>query len=92
MLGFCEYEQVPNPSKEEVKRYPHLICDPNDIPVALSAINVQVDYLVTRDKDFTDPDASIHEYLNIILPGTFLREHMGWASKQLEEIRGRNWD
>jgi predicted nucleic acid-binding protein len=71
-----------------------LIRDPKDVHVALAAINAKVDYLITRDKDFTDLDentADLHQQLAIILPGTFLRECMGWTSASLESIATRKW-
>ncbi|MHB8626610.1 MAG: hypothetical protein ACYDBJ_01275 [Aggregatilineales bacterium] len=64
--------------------------DPNDIPLALAAITAQVDFFVTQDKDFTDrtpENENLHRRLVVILPGTFLRIHMGWTSEQLEAIR-----
>lgn len=88
------YEEVPNPSADEVAANKQLVRDPKDVPVALAAINAQVDCLVTQDKDFTDKDettAALHRQLKILLPGTFLREHMGWTSEALESIRSRTW-
>ena len=69
--------------------------DPTDIPIAIAAINAQVDCFVTTDKDFTDKtkeNTVLHQRLNIMLPGTFLREKMGWTSHQLEALRGREWE
>jgi predicted nucleic acid-binding protein len=94
-LTSCDYEQVPTPSKRELEAYSDLVRDPTDIPIALAAINAQVDCLVTQDRDFTDRDKStkeLHRKLTILLPGTFLREHMGWTSEALEAIRTRTWD
>jgi hypothetical protein len=54
-----------------------------------------VDCLITTDKDFTDHTAEnepLHQQLRIRLPGTFLREDMGWTSDQLEALRGREWE
>ena len=92
VLSTSNYEEVATPAKEEVEKHKQLVRDQNDVPIALSAITAQVDYLITQDKDFTDPDEPIHEYLSIILPGTFLRKHMKWTSEQLEEISRRSWD
>lgn len=88
------YEEVTAPSAEEVAAHADLIRDPKDIPIALAAISAQVDCLVTQDKDFTNENegtAELHRRLNIMLPGTFLREHMGWTSEALEAIRNRTW-
>lgn len=92
ILTLSNYEEVPNPSTEEVQAQAQFTRDPTDIPIALAAINAQVDYLVTQDRDFTDRDDSteeLHRKLNILLPGTFLREYVGWTSEQLEAIRQR---
>lgn len=94
MLSMTEYEEAPMPTDEEIPANMHLVRDPKDIHVALAAITAQVDYLITQDKDFTARDEStteLHRRLNIMLPGTFLREHMGWSSEKLEAIRTRTW-
>jgi predicted nucleic acid-binding protein len=88
------YERVPSPTRAEVDAHHTLVRDAKDIPIALAAINTNVDFLISQDTDFTDKDASteeLHKQLTIILPGTFLREHMRWTSKQLEAIRKRTW-
>jgi hypothetical protein len=62
--------------------------------VALAAINAEVDYLVSEDKDLTVQDETtitLRQKLNIMISGTFLREVMGWNSKSLENIRHRTW-
>jgi uncharacterized protein len=95
VLALCEYQEVPDPTPDEVAANAKLMRDPTDIPIALAAINAQVDYFLTADKDFTDRTAenqALHEKLQIMLPGTFLREHIGWTSDALEAVRGRNWD
>jgi predicted nucleic acid-binding protein len=71
-----------------------LVRDESDIPIALAAINAGVDYLVSEDKDFTarnETTAELYEQLEVLLSGTFLRQVMGWTSKELEEIRYREW-
>jgi len=95
MLALCDYTEVPDPSLEEVEAHANLMRDPTDIPIALAAIAAQVDCFLTTDKDFTDKtadNAQLHEQLRILLPGTFLREYLGWTSERLETLRGRNWD
>lgn len=94
MLTATDYEEVPTPTDEEVQANLHLVRDPKDVHVAWAAISAQVDLLVTQDRDFTDHDestAELHRRLSIMLPGTFLREYMGWASEALEAIRYRTW-
>jgi hypothetical protein len=63
------------------------------VPIALAAINARVDYFVSEDKHFTEKSeqtAALHQRLNIMLSGTFLREVMKWTSEQLEDVRGRD--
>lgn len=90
-LSKVNFQEAHNPTAEEVKQHADLVRDAKDIPVALAAINAQVDFLITQDKDLTAPDEPIHQHLKILLPGTFLREHMGWTSDALEAIRHRTW-
>ncbi len=89
------YELAADPTPDEVDENAQLVRDIKDVPVALAAIQAHVDYLVTQDRDFTDQDESteeLHRQLAITLPGTFLREIMGWTSEELEAIRNRSWD
>lgn len=90
-LEASAYEEIPTPAPEELAAEPDLVRDIEDIPVGLAAINARVDILVSLDKDLTDPSEPIHKRLKILLPGTFLREYMGWTSERLEEIRNRTW-
>lgn len=94
-LELSGYENVPTPSQSEIDAYPDLVRDPKDIPIALAAINSGVNMLISQDKDFTAQDETtqaLREQLHILLPGTFLREHMDWTSEELETIRRRTWD
>lgn len=93
-LSDCNYEAVPDPSREEVERNTGLVRDPKDIPIALAAINAQVDYLVTNDKDLTAQDettAALRARIQPISVGRFLRAVMGWESEALERIRKWHW-
>lgn len=68
--------------------------DITDVPVALAAIKAGVDHFVSEDKDFTSSDKTtekLHRKLRVMLPGTFLREVMGWSSEELQAIRRREW-
>lgn len=89
------YEEVPTPSLDEINAHKSLVRDEADVPVALAAINAGVDILISQDTDFTDQDETTKELrqrLTILRPGTFLRQHMGWSSDQLEAIRSRTWN
>ena len=94
VLALCDYSEVADPSPEEVETQAGLMRDPTDIPIALAAINAQLDCFITTDKDFTDKvpeNEQLQQKLHILLPGTFLHEYMGWTSEQLEALRGRQW-
>jgi putative PIN family toxin of toxin-antitoxin system len=94
ILAASQFEEVPTPTDEEIAAHPRLVRDPKDIHVALAAINANVDYLVSQDKDFTAQDettAELRQRLNILLPAAFLRQHMRWTSEALEAIRKRTW-
>ena len=93
-LRIAKYEEVPTPSKQQVRIHVDLVRDPADVPVALAAINAAVDCLVSEDKDLTAQDettAKLRQELKVYLSGTFLREMMGWTSEELEVIRKRSW-
>ena len=83
-FAHSHYEAAKDPSKALLKKYPNIVRHKNDIPVALAAIQAKVDFLISQDKDITAQDASteqLRQLLTIILPGTFLREYMGWTSR-----------
>ena len=93
-LSQASFELVPDPDPQEVADNRDLVRDESDIPIALAAINAGVDYLVSKDKDFTahhETTAKLHQQLNVLLPGTFLRQVLGWTSQELEQIRHRRW-
>ena len=93
-LADCEYELAPDPSRDEVQANVSLVRDPKDVPIVLSAIAANADYLVSNDKDLTALDettASLREKISPITVGRFLREVMGWESAEVERIRKRNW-
>jgi predicted nucleic acid-binding protein len=88
------YELVPDPPSEAVRANRNLVRDFSDVPVALAAMAAKIDYLISEDKDLTVQDETTTElrrHVKVILPGTFLREVMGWTSEQLEAIRYRKW-
>jgi predicted nucleic acid-binding protein len=91
-LEESKYEEISSPSVEELSEYSVLARDIKDIPVALAAIQAEVDFLITQDKDLTEADEPVHEYLKVLLPGTFLRQYLNWTSEALEAIRKRTWD
>lgn len=94
VLAALDYVCVPSPTEAEIAAHHDLVRDPKDVHVALAAIHAHVDFLITQDTDFTDIDdstAKLHQLLTILIPGTFLRQYMGWTSEQLEAIRFRRW-
>ncbi len=89
-----DYELFSDPTREEVEANKNIIRDFSDVPVALSAISANVEYVVSEDKGFTLQDETtveLRRHFKIMLSGTFLREVMGWRSEQLESIRHRKW-
>ena len=94
LLYSADIELVPDPTPEEVARSSDLVRDETDVPVALAAIDAEVDYLISEDKDLTardDTTVILRQKLTVLLSGTFLRKVLGWTSKDLERIRHRTW-
>ena len=90
MVASLKPEIVPEPSAKQVSRNQSLLPDPEDVPIALAAINGRVDYFISEDKHFTnrsEPTAALRRRLRIRLSGTFLREVMKWTSEQLDDVR-----
>jgi hypothetical protein len=93
-LSMTSFELVPDPDPQAVAENIDLVRDQSDVPIALAAIDAGVDYLVSEDKDLTAHDettAKLDRQLTVLLPGTFLRQVLGWTSEELEEIRHRRW-
>src|SRR5262249_43631427 len=93
LLARLKPEMVPEPGVKQLARNRSLLPDPEDVPIALAAINARVDYFVSEDKHFTEQSEQnglLHQRLNIMLAGTFLREVMKWTSEQLENVRIRD--
>lgn len=87
VLERTNFELSGEPSPSEIDENSDLVRDLKDVPIVLAAINAKVDFFISQDKDITDTTQPVHEKLKIILPGTFLREHMGWTSEELEQVR-----
>jgi predicted nucleic acid-binding protein len=94
-LEDCNYELVEDPTRREVQQNLDLVRSRADVPIALAAINAQVDFFVTYDADFTAENESAERVRQaipgIILPPVFLRDVLGWTSEELEGVRGRDW-
>ena len=91
-LAIVDYELAPEPSPKQIARNASLLPDPDDVPIALAAINAKVDYFVSEDKHFTlrTPQTEpFHQSVRVMLSGTFLREVMGWTGKQLDAAKKR---
>jgi len=94
-LQETDYELVPDPTPDEVDAHHNLVRDLSDVPIALAAIAAGVDCVISEDKDLTTDDettAELRRHVKVLLPGTFLRQVMGWTSQELEAIRHRKWD
>lgn len=75
---------VPDPPPAEVRDNLHLISHPADVPILLSAMKANVDYLVTNNRVhfIDDPDVAIKANLRIGTPGNAL----DWVREQLSSI------
>lgn len=92
LLAMLKPEMVPGPTERQIAKNKTLLPDPDDVPIALAAINAKVDYFVSEDKHFTTRDkarAELHRRLKVMISGTFLREVMGWTSKELARVHKR---
>lgn len=92
-LSHMSCEIAPDPKPEAVVAHLDLVRDIDDVPIAVAALEAQADYLVSEDKDLTEESATreLRKHLTIMRPVIFLREVMGWASQDLEDIRKRDW-
>lgn len=93
-LVASRFELAPVPTPQEVQTNSNLVRDVTDVPVALSAIKANVNYLVTNDQDFhtEDTKSKLEKHgIQVMLVGTFLAEIMHWKSSSLEAIRMREW-
>jgi predicted nucleic acid-binding protein len=87
-----------DPAPDQVWANTHLVRDVKDVPIALAAASANVDYLVSTDADLTDTDEStvaLRDFLHpaqVLRPGQFLNEVMGWSHETLAAISRRTWD
>ncbi len=94
VLERLDYENVANPDAEQVALHRNLCRDVSDVPVALTAIEGRVDYLVTNDRDLTVMDAStarLRELVHVITPLALLRHVLGWSETRIETVIHRHW-
>jgi predicted nucleic acid-binding protein len=92
LLAQLKPEIAPEPSDKLIAKNLALLPDPEDVPIALAAIQARVDYFVSEDKHFTgrsDRTETLHRRLKVMLAGTFLREVMGWSSSRLDAVRAK---
>lgn len=91
LLQMIETEIAPVPSQAELLAAPRLTRDPNNLPLALTAIKTQVDWLITVDPGLSDPTTLLHRYIRVVSPASFLRQFMRWTRDDLLSIRNRSW-
>lgn len=89
-LLLCRHETVPDPTPAALAAHQNWVRDAKDVPVAVAALQAQVDYLVSNDKDLTE-SVELTQRLRVLLPAVFLRAVMGWSSQELESIRHCTW-
>jgi predicted nucleic acid-binding protein len=80
MLAATPHELAPDPEPEVVAAHRGLVEDPADVPVALAAIYVEVDYLLSSDRHLVADDESTRElrmHVRTMTPARFAREVMG---------------
>ena len=75
---------VKDPIPADVRENLHLISHPADVPVVLSVIKANVDYLVTHNRVhfIDDPDVAIKASLRIGTPG----DAIDWVRGQLSSV------
>ena len=71
LLKLTKPEIIPLPVVEEVNRSRHLIRHAADVPVLLSAIAAQPDWLLTHNTDHFTPTVALRTGLRIATPGGF---------------------
>ena len=79
MIASTPHELAPDPSPEVVAEHLGLVEDPADVPVALAAIYVEVDYLLSSDRHLVADDESTRElryHIKTMTPAQFVREVM----------------
>ena len=79
MIACTPHELAPDPAPEVVAEHLGLVEDPADVPVALAAIYVEVDYLLSSDRHLVADDESTRElryHIKTMTPAQFVREVM----------------
>jgi predicted nucleic acid-binding protein len=91
-LSTLAFDLQLDPSLKQVTRNKSLLPDPDDVAIALAAINAKVDFFVSEDKHFTianESSAQFHQKVRVMISGTFLREVMGWSGDRLDQVKKR---
>ena len=73
LLRLAKPETIPLPSRESVVSSRHLIRHAADVPVLVSALTVQPDWLLTRNTDHFTPEVARKTGLRIATPQVFFR-------------------
>ena len=96
-LALANIEIVAEPTNAEIELHHDLVRDVEDVPVILAAIQARLDYFISTDTDLTDRDASTEKLRGLLAPGQvmkpgeFLNQVMGWDHEQLDRISRRRW-
>jgi predicted nucleic acid-binding protein len=80
LIAATPHELAPDPAPEVVAAHRGLVDDPADVPVALAAIYVEVDYLLSSDRHLVADDDSTRElrfHVQTMTPARFVHEVMG---------------
>ena len=72
-LQLLDPERIPRITREEFNSHRALIRHGNDVPVLVTAIKAQPDWLVTSNTEHFTPDVAVRTGLRIVTPHEFLR-------------------
>src|SRR5207247_8938829 len=79
-IASTPHELAPDPAPEVVAEHRGLVEDPADVPVALAAIYVEVDYLLSSDHHLVADDECTRElrhHVKTMTPARVVRRAMG---------------
>lgn len=79
LIAATPHELAPDPAPEVVAEHRALVEDPADVPVALAAIDAEVDYLLSSDRHLVGDGESTRELrrrIRTMTPARFVEEVM----------------
>lgn len=76
-LEATNFDQVVDPTADDIFDNAGLVRDIKDVHVALAAMSAGVDYLISQDRDLTEiyeSNQPLHDKVKVILPAALLRQ------------------